>query len=186
MWWKQICSEHKNGKLKCKHLTSPRTYDVLRLNAKWSWLWKQLNSKRLHQRCAEKLLLSVCTVCISPSFLLPGRKNFCPWASEGFFPGGGNSGFLQVVAKRIFQRGPSVMKFHFTNSKLRENIFLLKGQYENFKFQNLRGPKPGLHPLSDAHASDPFNRFLQKEFHYGLSRCGLQHDWRDVQALLFA
>jgi len=40
---------------------------------------------------------------------------FSRWSSGRFFQG---------VAKRFFQRGATVVKFHFTNSKLRAFFFL--------------------------------------------------------------
>ena len=58
-----------------------------------------------------------------------------PWSSEGFIPGGQQWIFLRVV-KRIFSGGPKVVKFHFINSKLREQLFVLKIYQGNIKFQN--------------------------------------------------
>jgi len=45
----------------------------------------------------------------------------CSWASEGFFPGGGTSGFFQNFSKGE----PKVVKFVFSHSKLRKQPFLL-------------------------------------------------------------
>jgi len=44
------------------------------------------------------------------------------WVSEGFFPEGANSGLFQVEAKSIYSGGETVVKFHFTNSKLTEKL----------------------------------------------------------------
>jgi len=41
------------------------------------------------------------------------------------FQVGGNSGLFYKVARKICP-GATVVKLHFTNMKLRENIFLLK------------------------------------------------------------
>jgi len=43
----------------------------------------------------------------------------CAWASEGFFPGGGPSGFF----KMFFKCWPKVVKFVFCHSKLRKQPF---------------------------------------------------------------
>jgi len=57
---------------------------------------------------------------------------------KDFFQGGGNCGFLQVVAKSIFQAGEQQLIFYFTNSTLRENIL---------KFQNPEGPRTPCTPF---------------------------------------
>jgi len=44
-------------------------------------------------------------------------------ASEGLFPKGVNSGFYSEWLKGFFQVGPTVVKFHLINSKLREKQF---------------------------------------------------------------
>jgi len=43
-----------------------------------------------------------------------------------FFPRGGDIGFFHVVAKYVFPGGPAVVKFYFTNSKLRKKIQISK------------------------------------------------------------
>ena len=49
-----------------------------------------------------------------------------PWALERFFAGGGSRGFFQEQPKRFFSSGETVLKFHFTHSKLREQPFFIK------------------------------------------------------------
>jgi len=48
-----------------------------------------------------------------------------PWASKGFFPRVGKSGFFQVVAKSIFQQRINSGEISFLETK-RKNIFLIK------------------------------------------------------------
>jgi len=55
------------------------------------------------------------------------------WASEGFFQGGGHSGFFLGGTKRYFPAGPTVVKFHFINSKLREKHIEVNRKLSNFK-----------------------------------------------------
>ena len=72
------------------------------------------------------------------------------WASEGFFPGGVNSGFFQGVVNRIFPKGPTLVNFHFTKSETRrKKHFSTKTLIEKYQFQN-----PGVtsQPASDARA----------------------------------
>jgi len=49
-----------------------------------------------------------------------------PWASQGFFPDGGNSGFFQRKPRRFFQGAPKVVKFHISLPKLQTHISLPK------------------------------------------------------------
>jgi len=70
---------------------------------------------------------------------------------------GDNSGFLQVLVKSLFQGGNRRLKFSFTNSKLRRNIF---------KFQNPGvQSKSRMHPLRTTHLSISF-RFAIIVQHY--------------------
>jgi len=57
------------------------------------------------------------------------------------FSSRGNSGFFQAVAKSIFSRGETMVKFHFANSKLTGTHFSTK----NEQIQKL-GRKAHLHP----------------------------------------
>ena len=75
------------------------------------------------------------------------------WAFERFFPWGANVDFFRSWLKAFFQGGPTMMKFHFANSKPTEKYLSTKNdEYENIKFQNLRGPSRPLLPSSCAHA----------------------------------
>jgi len=67
------------------------------------------------------------------------RSIALPWASERFFQEGGNSGFFQRQPKRFFHGGPKLVKFHFTHSKPRKKLFLLKFNRKRSKFQNPGG-----------------------------------------------
>jgi len=48
---------------------------------------------------------------VQKKFENPWSTHKRTWASEGFIPGGDNSGLLQVVAKSIFQGGQTTVKF---------------------------------------------------------------------------
>ena len=64
-----------------------------------------------------------------------------------YFPGrGGNSGLFQVVVISTFLEGPTVVKFYFANSKLKEKHFS--------NFQTPASPRPPCTPPSDAHANE--------------------------------
>jgi len=59
-------------------------------------------------------------------FLVASTEDTHAWQSERFFSsGGGSSRFLHGMAKKL-PWASAVVKFHFTNSKLREKNFLLK------------------------------------------------------------
>jgi len=52
---------------------------------------------------------------------------------------GGNSRFFQVVAKGIFQGGPTVVKFHYTNSKESDKHFSTKTLIGKYQISNSVG-----------------------------------------------
>jgi len=69
---------------------------------------------------------------------LPGA---CVW--EGFFPGGEAIVYFSGGGRKHFSRGPTVVKFYFTHSKLREKHFSTKNvnrKISHFKIQ--AGPRP--------------------------------------------
>jgi len=76
-----------------------------------------------------------------------------PQMLEGFLPGGQIVDFCRGRQKD-FSRGETVVKFHFTYSKLREKLFLAKTLIGKYQIQ---GPRPPL-PPSDALKSC-FNKF---------------------------
>jgi len=56
---------------------------------------------------------------------------------------------FQRVAKMIFMRGPKVVKFDFTHSKLREQPYFAKNLMGKYKISKSRGTNPG--PPCDTH-----------------------------------
>ena len=80
------------------------------------------------------------------SFNDAGNETILAWASDGFFSGG-SSGFFQVMAKIIFPWGETVVKFHFTNSKLKEKHFSTKTFIRKYQILQFRG-KDSLQPLT--------------------------------------
>jgi len=69
-----------------------------------------------------------------------------------FYSRGATVDFSKGSQKDFF-RGPKVVKFHFINSKLREQLFVLKIYQGNIKFQNPTAASfPSAPPLSDDHS----------------------------------
>jgi len=63
------------------------------------------------------------------------------------FSRGVYSGFFQMVTKIFFQGWPTVMKFHFTNSKLREELLSTKTLKGKYQISKSREDWPPCHPL---------------------------------------
>jgi len=63
------------------------------------------------------------------------------------FSRGVYSGFFQMVTKIFFQGWPTVMKFHFTNSKLREKLLSTKTLKGKYQISISREDWPPCHPL---------------------------------------
>jgi len=73
-------------------------------------------------------------------FEKPWSTQKAAWASEIFFSReGGNSRFFQVVAKGIFLGGPTVVKFHYTNSKESDKHFSTKTLIGKYQISNSVG-----------------------------------------------
>jgi len=79
-------------------------------------------------------------------FLNKSISLLLPRAPKGLFIGMGRSGFLQRVAKSIFSRGPTVVKFRFNSSEPRKKIFAKK-LIEKYQIQNSGEAKPHISPF---------------------------------------
>ena len=69
------------------------------------------------------------------------------WASERFFPGGPILAFSRWWLKAFFQGWATVMKFHFTNSKIREKIFSTENLIWKYQISKSRGVKAPCSPF---------------------------------------
>jgi len=69
---------------------------------------------------------------------------------EGFFPGREIVDISRGLPKVFFPGGAADIKFHFTNSTLREKHFSTKMSIRKYHISKSMGPW-SLSPLSDAH-----------------------------------
>ena len=108
------------------------------------------------------------------------RKVLLAWASAGFLPGGDDTGFSRWYPrqKHFSWGGPTVLRFDFIKSKLREKHFPTKKLIGNYQISKSRGDQAPCTPC-DVHGCLSIGSKLKKNEPYVLFEQSLQ--FRSVQ-----